>query len=128
MGTRALTFVYDEDGDSIINLYRQFDGYPSGHGFELAEFLVQLKLVNGIRKSDSNIANGMGCLAAQLVARFKTECGNFYLHSVSNDDLGQDFEYHIYHDKVVVKRHDRQVMFTGSWNDFYDFCYEPEAA
>ena len=38
MGTRSLTFVYDGE-QPIINMYRQFDGYPSGHGQELAEFL-----------------------------------------------------------------------------------------
>ena len=32
MGTRSLTFVYDEYGEKIINMYRQYDGYPSGHG------------------------------------------------------------------------------------------------
>ena len=38
MGTRSLTFVYDEQ-EAIINMYRQYDGYPTGHGAELAEFL-----------------------------------------------------------------------------------------
>jgi hypothetical protein len=37
MGTRSLTFVYDGD-EPMINMYRQFDGYPSGHGSELADF------------------------------------------------------------------------------------------
>ena len=38
MGTRSLTFVYEGE-KPIVNMYRQFDGYPSGHGAELAEFL-----------------------------------------------------------------------------------------
>ena len=37
MGTRSLTFVYDENNTPVLNMYRQFDGYPSGHGAELAE-------------------------------------------------------------------------------------------
>ena len=48
MGTRCLTFVYDEAGDPLLNMYRQFDGYMSGHGAELAEFLHDRKLVNGL--------------------------------------------------------------------------------
>lgn len=48
MGTRSLTFVYDEDGEKIVNMYRQMDGYPSGHGLELAEFLEPITMVNGI--------------------------------------------------------------------------------
>ena len=34
MGTRSLTFVYDEDGKKLINMYRQYDGYPSGRGMK----------------------------------------------------------------------------------------------
>ena len=48
MGTRSLTYVYDEQGEKIINLYRQFDGYPTGHGQELAEFLNKGRMVNGL--------------------------------------------------------------------------------
>ena len=32
----------------IVVMYRQYDGYPSGHGIELAEFLAKGRLVNGI--------------------------------------------------------------------------------
>ena len=69
MGTRSLTFVYDEQGNKIINLYRQYDGYPTGHGQELAEFLNNQKMYNGA-----------GDLAALLVAHFKKEPMNFYLY------------------------------------------------
>jgi len=37
MGTRSLTYVYDNK-EPLVCMYRQFDGYPSGHGKELAEF------------------------------------------------------------------------------------------
>ena len=50
MGTRSLTFVYEKYGNKqlpIINMYRQMDGYPSGHGAELAEFLNGFNIVNG---------------------------------------------------------------------------------
>ena len=44
MGTRSLTFVYEKYGQvqkPVVNMYRQFDGYPTGHGAELAEFLTR---------------------------------------------------------------------------------------
>ena len=71
MGTRSLTFVYDGK-EPMINMYRQYDGYPSGHGSNLAEFLNSFDaIVNGISVGDNRkIANGMGCLAAQLIAHF----------------------------------------------------------
>lgn len=124
MGTRSLTFVY-EDNKAIINMYRQFDGYPEGHGQELADFLGGFAAItNGIRVGETRkTANGMGCLAAQLVANFKTEVGGFYLYPTSAKDCGQDYEYHVYQDKVVIKDYDGGQVFKGTWQEFNDFCY-----
>lgn len=130
MGTRSLTFIYDADGEAIINLYRQFDGYMSRHGKELAEFLNSKTVVNGlVLGSDySKFANGMGCLAASLVAHFKIEAGRFYLHPVKDAHCGQDYEYHVYHDKVIVKDgwNNTKVLFIGSWEDFLIKTAEPQ--
>ena len=128
MGTRSLTFVYDNK-EPMINMYRQFDGYPSGHGSELAEFLNSFDaIVNGIPVGDKRrLANGMGCLAAQLIANFKTEVGGFYIYPVTTEDCGQDYEYHVYENKVVVKN-PTEVIFDGSWKDFNEFCSAEELA
>lgn len=128
MGTRSLTFVYDNK-EPMINMYRQFDGYPSGHGSELAEFLNSFDaIVNGIPVGDKRrLANGMGCLAAQLIANFKTEVGGFYIYPVSAEDCGQDYEYHVYENKVIVKN-PTEVIFDGSWKDFNEFCSAEELA
>ena len=112
MGTRSLTFVYDEDGEKIINLYRQYDGYPTGHGQELAEFLNTV-----------NSYNGSGCLAAQLVSFFKKEPMQFYLYPTSAEDCGQDYEYHVYTKNGIHVK----IMNCG-WNVFgqtQDDTYEP---
>ena len=128
MGTRSLTFVYNERGDAIINLYRQYDGYPSGHGAELAEFLAGKKLVNGYGKESTELANGMGCLAASLVAHFKETVGGFYIHSVTETQCGQDYEYHVYEDKIVVKNYNGNEIFSGNWELFSKFCSAEEIA
>lgn len=91
MGTRSLTIVKDEDGRKLLTLYRQMDGYPTGHGQELADFLKPIKLVNGISNEKEPIANGMGCLAAQIVAHFKRAAGGFYIMTAG--DHGQDYVY-----------------------------------
>ncbi len=142
MGTRALTFVY-EDTTPIINLYRQYDGYPSGHGAELAKFLEGYTVVNGFGEKRKKLANGMGCLAAQLVANFKTEVGQFYLHSPKQKDCGQDFEYHVYSKdgelRVAVTNRGsnffglttsdvNESIFDGPVADFVRFCTEDELA
>ena len=81
MGTRSITVVYDEYNDKpVVCMYRQFDGYPSGHGRELAEILKDRVIVNGFGLNEkTKVSNGMGCLAATIVASFKTEIGGFYL-------------------------------------------------
>ena len=153
MGTRSLTFVYDtykgRNGRAyhrpIINLYRQYDGYPEGHGAELVEFLKQFTLTNGLRAGmpSSKTANGMGCLAAQLVAHFKTGAGQFYLEPITAKECGQDYEYHIYSNgptfrvKIVNKGWNafgltmsdtNDVIFDGVLATAEEFCQEKEQA
>jgi len=145
MGTRSLTFVYDEQ-DIIINMYRQYDGYPSGHGLELAEFLAGFDAItNGLQVGETRkVANGMGCLAAQLVSNFKGDGpGQFYLYPATATDCGQDYEYHVYQDAqgLRVRITDRgcnmfgltmsdknEAIFDGTVMEFFDFCTEKEVA
>jgi len=155
MGTRSLTFVYDsyknEQGQMvyrpIINMYRQYDGYPTGHGAEVADFLNQFEAItNGIAVGEKRrTANGMGCLAGQLVSNFKgDEAGQFYLYPVECVDCGQDYEYHVYQNEnreLCVRIKDRgfnmfgltmsdkdECLFDGVLSEFAEFCAEKEAA
>jgi len=125
MGTRSLTYVYEKE-TPIMCMYRQFDGYPSGHGVELSEFLTQMTVGNGISGSPElfSFANGMGCLAAQMIVNFKKSPGGFYIYSVDmNQDCWQDYEYHVYEDKLIVKN-PTEVIFEGSYEEFMSFCYD----
>lgn len=48
MGTRSLTHIMDDHTEAILTtLYRQMDGYPDGHGADLAEILKGRRMVNG---------------------------------------------------------------------------------
>lgn len=98
MGTRSLTMVKDANEEPICVMYRQYDGYPDGHGEELADFLKDRRLVNGLGADKSAVFNGMECLAAAMVANFKTEPGGFYLYapSVWESGAGEDYRYVIY--------------------------------
>lgn len=99
MGTRCLTIVHDDDEKQtpIVCMYRQFDGYPDGHGKELTEFLKDMVIVNGIGRDSAGkkAANGMGCLAAQLVAHFKEGIGGFYLYPPDTRDVDEEYIYHV---------------------------------
>jgi len=128
MGTRSLTYVYEGE-TPIICMYRQYDGYLSGHGQELANFLNELTISEGISgKSDLfTYANGMGDLAAQMIVWFKKTPGGFYIYPVEmNQDCWQDYEYHVYEKHVVVKN-PTEVIFDGYWSDFLSFTTEKES-
>ena len=129
MGTRSLTYVYGGDRKSkpLVCMYRQFDGYPSGHGQELMDFLKPIKVVNGLGLDEKQkVANGMGCLAAQLIANFKTEPGQFYLQHVDWQSTGQDYEYHIFENGIDVKDYYGKTIFSGNNEEFSSFCKEDE--
>lgn len=74
MGTRSITRIYEIDGTQVAEIYRQYDGYFEGHGVELATIMEGMIVVNGISgKERGVVANGMGCLAAQVVAALKID-------------------------------------------------------
>jgi len=127
MGTRSLTFVYNDIGRRIVNIYRQYDGYPSGQGKDLAQVLTTTR------------HNGMGCMAASLISKLKEEPYNIYIYPVDATNCGQEYEYHIYEDHVRVIENGVRVIenswdnpdrtiFDGSWAEFLDFCSDAEAA
>src|SRR3990172_12918368 len=97
MGTRSLTVFEDDDKTEIVVMYRQMDGYPEGHGKDLAEFLSNMVITNGILLGDKRkTANGMGCLAAQVIAHFKKETGGFYLLPAGARNSGEEWVYIIW--------------------------------
>jgi hypothetical protein len=73
MGTRSLTYVFptndksrtDKPVSPLVCVYQQYDGYPTGIGRGLAEWLTQIRIINGIPFGDESAvmgkaANGMG--------------------------------------------------------------------
>jgi hypothetical protein len=129
MGTRSLTVVVDgASGKEICVLYRQSDGYPSGHGAQLKEFLNGFEICNGISERKPKLANGAGCLAAQIVAHFKSEVGNFYLHPAGARDLWEDYTYIV--TAIVGQPVQLEVndFYKGPVSDFDPNKSEDEAA
>lgn len=107
MGTRHLTIIKDIDGEELACMYGQFDGYPSGHGKDLKKFLQGFRIINGYStdEKDQKLANGMGCLAMQLIAYFKVgrhrrsgeeirpHESSFHLCPPGTRDYGEDYIY-----------------------------------
>ena len=130
MGTRSLTRVIETWNDektsklkkqTLVCMYRQYDGYPSGMGSDLAEFLNSGKIVNGISSAETErVFNGMGCLSAQMVAHFKDGAGGIYLYPTNVGKVWQEYEYEIIqHEGEELKL---KVIEVGYINDKGKYC------
>lgn len=148
MGTRSLTHVREKEGsnspETLVTIYRQMNGYPSCHGLELADFLVNRKVGNGISLGDVEIkfSNGPGDLAAQLVHALKSESpvGGIYITKPGESDCGEEYTYTItvrdykllrYNVDVEVKSgygSSMEVEFSGNAAAFVDWVHKVVAS
>ena len=90
MSTRA-TIIVMEGNTELVRIYHHSDGYPEGLGVKLAK-LCNVEIVNGLTIGQGAVANGMGCLAAQIVAGLKSGPGGVYIEPVGGE-VNDDCEY-----------------------------------
>lgn len=127
MGTRSTIKFYSEfDNETpIVNIYQQFDGYYTGVGMELAEWLATKIVINGYNSNQTigkGFANGMGCLAAQFIAMYKTDIGRLYIDSTYHN---QEYDYHV---KLIEGKLQIEVdNFKGTPQEFIDKYSETES-
>jgi hypothetical protein len=122
MSTRSLTIVQDESLAELCVMYRHSDGYPTGHGDDLAKWLKGFKVVNGLSGQKGKVANGMDCLAAQLVAHFKDGPGGIYLHPSGVRGAGEEYIYFVRpdHGGVILRvtNGEGKELFIGAPSTF----------
>lgn len=125
MTVSSLTLIYDKNERAFVNMYRQFDGYPEVHGRELAIFLNSFDaIVNGYRPGDlRKIADGMECLAAQMISHLKKGVGGYYLRHPDDINCGQTYVYHIFKNRIEVFVNGEND-FVGNVNEFYQWCHK----
>ena len=134
MGTRSITRVIDNDWGRetpLVTIYRQYDGYPEGHGKDVVDFITSRQFVNGYNDRFAEF-NGAGCFAAALIAWLKTEgegkisAGGVYLHA-PNLEAKEEFNYTITIAKgeisVKIESED-ELLFEGSPTEFNDYVKE----
>lgn len=111
----SITYVHESDRRSpvLLRMLRRSDKREmlfgtaglSTHGKELKDFLSFITLVNGIEDYFPNqraVANGMDCLAAQIVAHFKEGAGGIYLTLSTRSAEDSDFSYHVFEKNKVI--------------------------
>jgi len=119
MSTRALCVIKGAD-EEIAVIYRHYDGNPAWFGKELAKFLDGFQVVNGLANQTGKIANGMECLAAQIVTALKTSAGNVYLYSAGTRNIGEEYTY------IVEQAKDSSILLAVSSYDERIFKGSPE--
>ena len=108
MATRAMISIAKREqrgsfsevpNQTIVDIYHHWDGYPEGLGVTLANYLLGTRIVNGIGPKDNEdvIFNGMGCLAASIVAELKDGPGNVYIEPRESHGW-IDYQYYIWGD------------------------------
>ena len=91
----------DDKEQIICSFYRHWDGYPSGHGQDLADYLKSRRLINGIQGKDQSdiekhIAfNRAGSMAINLMHHIDEISG---CEVIPTGDSGywEEYTYHIY--------------------------------
>lgn len=94
--TGGFARIYDEGNDQICVLKTHADGGPKDFGLKLKEFAEKAE------------HNGMNCLAASIVAYFKTNVCDIYLYPPSDDmiegvNYDSLYEYHVRYKDGRVK-------------------------
>ena len=146
MATRALVRViprqeglsYSEGhkhvSKALCNMYHHYDGYPEYLGVKLAKFVKDIKISNGLSTQADNIkiANGAGCLAGSMIAHFKTEAGNVYLHACEQEEGGwEEYIYTLYPKEgeptwiSIYKTYGDEVIFVGKADKLIKKYAEP---
>ena len=135
MSTRSeIRFAIREEGVSFsehperveVQVYKHYDGYPEGHPLDLAKFLKEFKIVSGLGIDTYQMANGLGCLAAQYVAAFKMKAGDIYIEN--QDTRHGDIEYVTYvwgdHGKniwmSIFDTYEKKCIFVGKPQQLID--------
>ncbi len=106
MATRAMISIAkreegvsfsEEPNKTIVDIYHHWDGYPEGLGVTLASYLNGYHIVNGMGRENDNLFNGIGCMAASIVAELKDGPGDVYIEPRESHSW-IDYRYYIWGD------------------------------
>ena len=135
MATRSLVrFARREEGVSFsehpekveVQVYKHYDGYPQGHPVDLAKYLKGFKIVNGLGMDTYQMANGLGCLAAQYVAAFKINAGDIYVENPDTQHGDIEYVTYVWRDygnsiwMSIFDTYERKCIFVGKPQELID--------
>ena len=107
----------DKPEKVMVSIYNHYDGYPEGLGVTLASYLDGYRITNGLGKDNEYVFNGLGCLAASLIAELKDGPGNIYIEDPNVPHTWIDYDYYVWGDDNkdiwISIFDDRECIFVG---------------
>ena len=103
MSTRSITHIHEMKSMEfakeriVCSFYRHCDGYPTGHGDDLANWLKGKSLVNGISDgfNPNTMFNRAGTMAVKLMNHIQDISGCEVIPTGASN-RGEEFTYDIY--------------------------------
>lgn len=136
MGTKALTYIYDEDKLPICCLGTVLDGgvEEDSLGGEIKNLLKLYEdydfTDNNKNRNKAHYFNGMNCFAAQFICAIKKgKAYSHYLYSPEDlsVDIDQEYQFSIYYNEIEVEKikgEEINTLFRGTWSEYVrDFSY-----
>ena len=105
MATTALINIYNEKDDLLISIHIQHDG-GKRLKTKLERFINDGRYIDAISFTTPRLGDaflGMGCFAASLITKLKTECGDTFITKNTNVLNLYDYVYDIRFDNEKNK-------------------------
>jgi hypothetical protein len=141
MSTRSVTKIYEPESiEPIVRIYRHPSGHPSVHGMELAAYLAEITVLDGVHceRDLRKQANGMGSLAVGVIGHLTTllEPCRMAIDSVDASDAEYIYEVHLVDSQLEMIVYQRtqerwddppQQLWSGPPKDFEAWVEEGAA-
>ena len=124
MATRASIQFTNKEGQTLVTIYKHYDGYPQGLGKDILNIISNKPITNGIPGGSKlgESFNGFGCLVASFISLMKDDVGNIYIEPQSNfGEMNEDYLY------IVQEQSDGcsvKVYVDGSQGSMPPVCLE----
>lgn len=105
MATTALINIYNEKDDLLISIHVQHDG-GDRLKTKLERFINDGRYINSLSFNTPKLGDaflGMGCFAASLITKLKTECGDVFITKNTNTLDLYNYVYNISFDNEKNK-------------------------
>ncbi len=106
MATRASVKFVNNENQTLVNVYKHWDGYPEAFGQQILDIISGREITKGIEGTGfpngstcgapqfGGSFNGFSCLVASFISLMKDKVGDVYIEPKSSfGGMGEDYLY-----------------------------------